>query len=118
MKILIVEDDKLTLKTIAHTLKDKGYDVVTAEDGFKALEMIQKSKADLIISDIMMPNISGLEFLNLLKQFYYNTVPIILISSLNKTNLLQCALELGATDFITKPINFELLFQLIEKYSK
>lgn len=118
MKILIVEDDKLMLKTIVHHLRGKGYDVTTAEDGFKALELVQKNDTDLIISDIMMPNISGLELLNLLKQFYFNNVPVILISSLDKAELLLCSMGLGATDFITKPINFDKLFKKIEKYAK
>jgi DNA-binding response OmpR family regulator len=118
MKILVVEDDKLMLKAIVHNLKDKGYEISTAEDGFRALDIIQREKVDLIISDIMMPNISGLALLNLLKQFYYSNVPVILISSLDKGDIILRSLGLGATDFVTKPIDFEKLFQLIEKYAK
>lgn len=118
MKILVVEDDKLMLKAIVHNLNNKGYKTLTAEDGFRALDMIQKEEIDLIISDIMMPNISGLALLNLLKQFYYNNIPVILISSLDKGDIISRSLGLGATDFITKPIDFDRLFQLIDKYTK
>lgn len=118
MKILVVEDDKLMLKAIVHNLKNKGYETLTAEDGFRALDIIQRDKVDLIISDIMMPNISGLELLNLLKQFYYNNIPVILVSSLDKGDIILRSLGLGANDFVTKPIDFDKLFSLIEKYDK
>lgn len=118
MKILVVEDDKLMLKAIVHNLNEKGYETITAEDGFVALDLIQKQKVDLIISDIMMPNISGLALLNLLKQFYYNNIPVILISSLDKGDIILRSLGLGATDFVTKPIDFTKLFELIAKYDK
>ncbi len=118
MKILVVEDDKLMLKAIVHNLNNKGYETLTAEDGFRALDMIQKEEIDLIISDIMMPNISGLALLNLLKQFYYNNIPVILVSALDKGDIITRSLGLGATDFVTKPIDFDRLFQLIDKYTK
>lgn len=116
MKILIVDDDKLVLKAIAHNLNVEGYDTSTAEDGFQALDIIQKEEIDLIITDVMMPNVSGLALLNLLKQFYYSNTPVILISTLDKGDFVLRSLGLGAIDFITKPIDFNKLFTLINKY--
>ena len=116
MKILIVDDDRLMLEVVSHYLAAEGYDTLVAEDGFQALDIIQKEKIDLIISDIMMPNISGLALLNLLKEFYFNNIPIILISSLNKKDFVQRSLGLGAIDFITKPIDFKNLSLLVKKY--
>lgn len=101
MKILIVDDNKSVLKAIEHNLKVKGYDTLIAEDGFRAIEIIQKEKIDLIISDIIMPNISGLVLLNLLKEFYYNNTPIIFISSLDKGDVILRSLGLGIIDFIS-----------------
>jgi DNA-binding response OmpR family regulator len=118
MKILIVDDDKLMLEVLSHYLEAEGYGILVAEDGFQALEIIQKEKIDLIISDIMMPNISGLGLLNLLKQFYFNNIPIILISSLDKKDFILRTLGLGAIDFITKPIDFKNLSRLVKKYLK
>jgi DNA-binding response OmpR family regulator len=116
MKILIVDDNRLTLKAIEHNLNAEGYETLIAEDGFRAIEIIQKEKIDLIVSDILMPNISGLALLNLLKQFYFNNIPVILISSLDKGDIILRSLGLGAIDFVTKPIDFKELFQLIKKY--
>jgi DNA-binding response OmpR family regulator len=118
MKILVVDDSKLTLKAIEHNLNVEGYETLVAEDGFRAIEIIQKQKIDLIISDIMMPNISGLAMLNLLKQFYFSNIPVILVSSLDKGDIVLRSLGLGAIDFITKPIDFKQLFTLIKKYKK
>ena len=116
MKILVVDDDKMILEAIAHNLASEGYEVCTAENGLEALELINKQKIGLIISDIMMPNLSGLSLLSMLKQFYFNRIPVIIISSLNKSNVVLSSLGLGADDFITKPINFKDLTKRVKKY--
>jgi DNA-binding response OmpR family regulator len=118
MKILIVDDDKLMLEAISHNLKIKGYDTAIAEDGFKALDMIQKEKIDLIISDLMMPNISGLGLLNLLKQFYFSNIPVIVVSSLDKSDLILRSFGMGAAEYLTKPLDFSKLIKLVKKYLK
>ena len=110
MKILVVDDDKVLLEAIAYTLTNDGYEVKTADDGFQALDIIQKQEQlDLIISDIMMPNMTGLGLLSLLKKFYFDTVPVILMSTLDKKEIILSAMKLGAYDFILKPFNIEEL---------
>lgn len=118
MKILIVDDDKMQLEAISHQLQLDGYETVTAENGFDALDVINKIKIDLIVSDIMMPNISGLGLLSLLKQFYFNKIPVIIISALDKADVVIHSIGLGAVDFVSKPIDFSLLLGLIKKYAK
>ncbi|MGZ4034905.1 MAG: response regulator [Bacteroidia bacterium] len=118
MKILIVDDDKLQLEAISHSLKNDGYETVVAENGYEALDIINKIKIDLIISDVMMPNISGLGLLSLLKQFYFNTIPVIIISSLDKADVILNSIGLGAVDFICKPIDFKELLIRVKKYCK
>ncbi len=116
MKILVVDDDPILLEAISFNLKEDGYDVITADDGFKALDIIQKQEhLDLIISDIMMPNMSGLGLLSLLKKFYFDKVPVILISSLDKGDVVLSAMKLGAHDFIVKPFNIEELSLRVKK---
>ncbi len=88
------------------------------EDGVKALEVIKDKNFDLIITDIMMPGISGLDLLNLLKQFYLNKIPVILMSSLHETSLISQSLDLGAFDFIIKPIDFNELYKKIDTIGK
>lgn len=115
MKILVVDDDKMMLETIAHSLKADGYEIITAADGVKALEIIEEKELNLIISDIMMPNMSGLGLLSIMKQFYYNRIPVILISSLDKGEIILSALGMGAEDFIVKPLNFTELSLRVKK---
>ncbi|MFL5764269.1 MAG: two-component system response regulator [Bacteroidia bacterium] len=118
MKVLVVDDDKMILEAVSHKLTESGYDVIRAENGYEALDMIDKVKIDLIISDVMMPNISGLGLLSLLKQFYFNKIPVIIISSLDKADVILHSIGLGAVDFISKPIDFTRLLSLIRKYTK
>jgi DNA-binding response OmpR family regulator len=116
MKILVVDDDAILLEAISFNLKEDGYDVITANDGFKALDIIQRQEhLDLIISDIMMPNMSGLSLLSLLKKFYFDKVPVILISSLDKGDVVLSAMKLGAHDFIVKPFNIDELSLRVKK---
>ncbi len=112
-KILIVEDDRVLLEAMKFKLENEGYDVEKAEDGWEALSIVERNKIDLIISDIMMPNISGLSLLSVLKEFDLNKIPVIIISSLDKATVMMSALGLGAFDFMVKPINFDELFKRI-----
>jgi two-component system OmpR family response regulator len=118
MKILVVDDDKLILEAISHVLKVEGYEVLIAESGYQALDIIDKMKIDLIISDVMMPNISGLGLLSLLKQFYFNKIPVIIMSTLDKADIILHSIGLGAVDFLSKPINFKEFITLVKKYAK
>jgi DNA-binding response OmpR family regulator len=118
MKILVVDDDKMILKAITSSLSSEGHEIITAENGLEALEVTSHQKLDLIISDIMMPDLSGLSLLSMLKQFYFNNIPVIIISSLDKTDVILSSLGLGAADFISKPINFKELGQRVKKCLK
>jgi two-component system, sensor histidine kinase ChiS len=118
MKVLVVDDDKLILEAIAHILEADGYEVVVAEDSCKAISIIENGDINLIVSDIMMPNMSGLELLNLLNEFYFNKVPVIFISSLYKSDIISCCKALGAKEFIVKPIDFKKLSFSVKKYAK
>jgi CheY-like chemotaxis protein len=118
MKVLVVDDDKLILEAITHILERDGCEVLVAEDSFKALNIIENEAIDLIVSDIMMPNMSGLELLNLLNEFYFNKIPVILISSLDKSDIISCSIALGAKEFIIKPVDFEKLSSCVKKYAR
>ena|ERR1051326_3441547 len=108
-RILVVEDDKTLLEAIAFRLQQEGYETFTAEDGWEALNVIERKKIDLIISDIMMPNISGLSLLSVLNEFSIERIPVIVVSALDKADVIMSAMGLGAQDFIIKPINFDEL---------
>lgn len=115
MKILVIDDDQFTLDSISFYLKNEGFEIFKALDSYKALEILEKVKVDLIICDILLPSLSGLGLLSLLKNFYLEKTPVILISSLDQKEVVSSSINLGAQDFIIKPINFEELLTKIKR---
>ncbi|MBL4656090.1 MAG: response regulator transcription factor [Bacteroidia bacterium] len=115
MKILIVEDEEMSLKALEHKLSKKGYTVYTATNGEEALKTAKTRGLDLIISDIMMPYKSGIELLDIVRNNLDYSIPFILTTSINEAEITAKSFELGASDFIIKPINFNELFLRIER---
>jgi DNA-binding response OmpR family regulator len=116
MKVLVVDDDKMLLKLISHCLESSQIEVLVAENSLQAMNTLEKEKPDLILCDVMMPGFSGLELLSLLKGFYLNKVPIIIISSLNNAEIIASSKKLGAVDYMMKPLKYEDLSAHIKKY--
>lgn len=117
MKILVIDDDVITLKAIAYALIKKKHEVLLARDGNEALEKITSHKFDLIISDVLLPGISGLTIANLLKRFYFYKSKIILISAMSHGKLVSEALQLGIDYYIPKPISFKLLQDVVASFN-
>lgn len=102
-KILVIEDEELMLKALDFRLKKDGYEVDTALDGRAALLLIEANTYDLIITDIMIPFVSGLEIVNKVKSNPANKTPIIILSGVGLENVVLEAFKLGADDYMTKP---------------
>lgn len=117
MKILVVDDDQMVLTAISRKLKERKYEVIGTTDAVEGLKILSEEKIDLVISDIVMPCISGLTFLSMLKNFYYSRVPFIFISSYNQDNIIVRATNLGANCFIAKPIDFDYLLEKVEEFA-
>ncbi len=105
MKILIAEDDSMIMKLIRTRLEKDGYEVITANNGDLALDKIKEEYFDLIITDIMMPFISGLELVSTVKNTLKKKTPIIVLSNMHLEATILEAFRLGADDFITKPFS-------------
>lgn len=116
MNILIIEDDKVTLKTLQFSIENLGHTVSLAENGKEAIDKIVDGNFDLVLCDVMMPGISGLSLVSTLRSFHHYTVPIIIMSALNNKPLLDAALEAGANDFIPKPFSIEDIKGKLLKY--
>jgi type II secretory ATPase GspE/PulE/Tfp pilus assembly ATPase PilB-like protein/ActR/RegA family two-component response regulator len=110
--IMVVEDEPVTQKLIRKILEDKGYNVVMAGDGIEALMNIGKGNYDLILSDVSMPNLDGFKFIEMLNQKGIST-PVIFLTMKEDPEDEVKGLELGAADFIKKPINKNLLLTRI-----
>lgn len=105
MLIHIIEDDILLLKTLEFKLIKEGYEVVTSKNGYDGIEYLKENNPDLIVTDIMMPFINGLEIISFVRSEKKSQVPIIVLSSAGLEKTVLEAFELGADDFITKPFS-------------
>lgn len=105
MKILVCEDDTMLIKTLEFRLKRDGYQVETASDGKQATQILKKEDPDLIITDLLMPYVSGLEITNFVRNELQKETPIILLSKVGQEEIVLKAFELGADDYITKPFS-------------
>lgn len=115
MKVLIAEDDIMMLKTMEFRLMKEGYEVIACSDGKVALSKIESENPDIIISDIMMPYVSGLDLVNKVKIELKLNIPIIILSAVGLEKTVLEAFELGADDFITKPFSPNELIMRIKR---
>lgn len=102
MKILVAEDEPLMLMAIEAKLKNMGFEVAVVADGQQALNALEIFSPDLIITDILMPYLSGLELIGIIKSKNVG-IPIIVLSGLGEEETVLEAFNLGADDFLTKP---------------
>ena len=100
-KILVVDDESAILQTLRFNLERSGYAVVTASDGRSAVAMAQREQPDLIVLDIMLPVLDGIEACKEIRKF--SSVPIIMLTAKDQEIDKVLALELGADDYVTKP---------------
>ena len=103
MKILVVDDEKLLVKGIKFNLENEGYDVDVCYDGATAVQMAAQGGYDLIILDLMMPGLDGLEACQQIRAF--STVPIIMLTARSEDADKLLGFESGADDYVTKPFN-------------
>ena len=105
-KILVVDDEPDLLELVRDTLEMAGYTVITASDGEEGLKSISEDSPDLVILDIKMPKIDGMEVLETVrKNPLLNELPIIMLTSLKGESMIKEAKEIGANDYIVKPFN-------------
>ncbi len=113
-RILLVEDERSIRELVRLNLELEGYEVILAKDGEEAVRAIETQYIDLVLLDLMIPKISGLEVLNTLRVFE-RYIPVIIISAKNTSTDRIQGLKLGADDYLTKPFELEELMLRIEK---
>jgi DNA-binding response OmpR family regulator len=111
-RIMVVDDDQNMLKLLNRVLDMEGYDPIIFSDGNMAVTSLNDVVPDLIILDIMMPGIDGLQTLNLIRE--HSMVPVIMLTARHEVELLQKSIDMGADDYIDKPFNIRLLVARIQ----
>ncbi|NMA68051.1 MAG: response regulator transcription factor [Desulfitobacterium sp.] len=106
VKIMLVEDDPMIQEFVTYNLEKDGYQVISVDDGRKALDMLQREKPDILILDLMLPGVDGFEICKTIRGDMKNaSLPIIILSARDDLADKIVGLELGADDYITKPFS-------------
>ena len=117
--LLLAEDDELLASLLDYRLQKGGYNVHLANDGREVKEYLKTATPDIIVSDIMMPYFSGIELIDYVRNQLNSKIPIIIISSAGNEENVLSAFELGANDFISKPVSpSELLVRVGRELNK
>ncbi|RJQ55013.1 MAG: response regulator [Nitrospiraceae bacterium] len=105
-KVLVVDDEKDILELVSYNLRKEGFDTETSTDGENALRMVRKNHYDLIVLDLMLPGIQGMELCRILKSSENtSSIPVIMLTAKSEELDKVLGLEMGADDYITKPFS-------------
>ena len=119
MKILVVDDDKTTRKLLSLYLKAKGYEVVTAENGLDAMEKLGTENINLVVTDMNMPYMDGIELTkNLRADDSWKDLPILMVTTEADDDERKKAYDTGVDDYLVKPANAEQISDSIKKILK
>lgn len=113
-KILIMDDEQDTLSMLAMTLKFSGFDVATASSGQEAIEQASEYQPDVIILDVMMPDLSGIEVFKAIKAQLPDTPPVIFLSASIRPKDQLAGMEAGAHTYLVKPVMREKLIEVVK----
>ncbi|MEJ5226559.1 sigma-54 dependent transcriptional regulator [Thermodesulfovibrio sp.] len=113
-KLLIVDDEKGILETLSEILSDEGYSVVQAETAEEAFNIIEKEEVDLVLLDVWLPGMSGIDAIKQIKE-RYQELPVIMISGHANVEMAVKAVKIGAFDFLEKPLSIERVILTVER---
>ena len=112
-KILVVDDEPDIVMLLKQFLEHKGYEVISAANGAEGLEKAINEEPDLVLLDTLMPIMNGLEMLERLRKLSDSRIPVIMVTALDEAKDISVAVTLEIEDYITKPIDFTLLYEKI-----
>lgn len=117
-QLLIVDDEPKLCEILEKTLKKEGYRVLTATTGRKALSLLKKEKVHLLLLDLKMPDIGGLELLKKIrgKGKKKNLVPTVILTAYGSLSSAREAMELGAVDYLTKPFGLDEVKSVVKEH--
>ncbi|MDU0114474.1 fused response regulator/phosphatase [Psychrosphaera aquimarina] len=119
LKVLVVDDQEINRKLLHHMLNHDGFDVVLASDGLQAIELYKTEHPDLVLLDVVMPNLDGYETAPILKELAGEVyLPIIFITALEDQDSLSRCLDVGGDDFLSKPFDRVILQAKIKAHSR
>jgi DNA-binding response OmpR family regulator len=116
-KILTIEDTASFRSLIRMTLEFQGFQVVEADGGRRGLELARSESPDLVLLDLMMPEVGGFEVCQTLKQdAHMRNIPVVVLSSSDDSDEIEKCIQIGAQDYLLKPFRPEMLLAVVRKY--
>jgi DNA-binding response OmpR family regulator len=116
-KILVVDDDEMTRHFLSHILAQQGFLLETAADGEQALTLLKEKAFDIILLDIEMPGLNGLETLKRIRKNYLKKdLPVLMVTANDQSTEIIQAFDLGANDYVVKPLDVPVLFARIRAH--
>jgi DNA-binding response OmpR family regulator len=117
--VMIIEDETDAAEMFAEMMRVNGFRVIKMFSSGHAISLIEQEKPDLIILDVMMPDISGLEVLRYMRRDpHLEKIPVIIVSAKSMPNDIKIGMEAGASMYLTKPVGFLELKQAVENFTK
>jgi CheY-like chemotaxis protein/serine/threonine protein kinase len=115
--LLITDDNEMNRDMLSRRLERQGYRVTTATTGAEALDFIRKQPFDLVLLDVMMPEMNGMEVLGIIRASYsLLDLPVIMVTAKDQSEDVVAALQMGANDYVTKPLNFPVVLARIQTH--
>lgn len=116
-QILVIDDERTMLNLVSIMLRRHGYTITQAHNGFIAIELLEKTVPDLIVCDIMMPGINGIDLTaHVRKSPHFDQTPIIMLSALRDTDSVDRAFKAGANGFLVKSMLHRELMPIVHKW--
>ncbi len=116
-KILVIDDSSTNVVLLNAILLQRGYEVITAFSAREAFRLLEKGSPDLILLDLLMPEVSGIDFLEQIKQKKaLKNIPVVIVSAVGSKENVSITHELGAVSFINKPVNIEELLNTVSGF--
>ena len=113
-RILVVDDEEIVIRSCLRVLEGNGYEIDVAHDGHEALRKVESNTYDVMILDIMMPNLGGMEVLRRVKETHPD-INVIMITGLSQIDTAVQAMKLGAFDYISKPFEPDEIKLVVER---
>lgn len=113
-RVLVVEDDDSARTALQLLLENSGYQVATAPDGVAAMEHVAENVPEVIVTDLQMPRMDGMQLLEKIRETHRD-VPVIVVTSVNDVSAAVAAMRAGAEDYLTKPVDFDALSLVVER---
>ena len=115
-KILVIDDEKLNRKLIIKAIEGSHHEAIEAKNGTEGIELVQKEMPDLILLDLAMPDIDGIEVCKRMKKIdNIKDIPVIMLSAMSDKELIYLAIKAGAVDYIVKPLKTAELIKKLDE---